>query len=77
MKHYEIDLAKLNGKIDRLYSRLVSEKIRAKYPLDAELAILRQRDEKPEEFTEYNAFAEQCKAEAKTELGIEVTSNED
>ena len=71
IKNLEIDLAKLNGKIDRLYSRIVSEKIRAKYSLDAELAILRQRDEKPEEFAEYNAYAEQCKAEAKAELGIE------
>lgn len=70
MKNIKIELAKLNGKIDRLYNRLVSDKIRAKYSLDAELAILRQRDEKPEEFTEYYAYAEQCKAEAKSELGI-------
>ncbi len=30
---------------------------------DDELAILRQRDIKPEEFAEYNAFVEQIKAE--------------
>lgn len=71
MNRIEIELAKLNGKIDRLYSRLVSEKIRAKYSIDAELAILRQRDEKTEEFAEYNAYAEQCKTEAKAELEIE------
>ncbi len=70
MKNLKIELAKLNGRTDRLYSRIVAEKIWAKYPIDAELAILRQRDEKPEEFAEYNAFAEQCKAEAKSELGI-------
>jgi hypothetical protein len=28
-----------------------------------ELAILRQRDSKPEEFDEYNAFVEKIKAE--------------
>lgn len=71
IKNLEIDLAKLNGRIDSLYNRRVSEKIRAKYSLDAELAILRQRDEKPEEFAEYNAYAEQCKAEAKAELGLD------
>ena len=68
MEKIKIELAKLNGKIDRLYSRMVSEKIREKYSLDAELAILRQRDEKPEEFAEYHAYAEQCKIEAKAEL---------
>lgn len=70
MKPYEIELAKLNGKIDRLYNRRVSDKIRAKYTLDEELSILRQRDEKPEEFAEYYAYAEQCKAEARAELHI-------
>lgn len=70
MEKIKIELAKLNGKIDRLYSRMVSEKIREKYSLDAELAILRQRDEKPEEFAAYFEYAEQCKAEAKAELNI-------
>ena len=52
------------------YPQLVENKIRTKYSVSAELAILRQRDTKPEEFAEYNAFCEQCKAQAKTELGI-------
>lgn len=47
------------------YGELVESLIRRKYSLSAELAILRQRDSKPEEFAEYNAYAEQCKAEAK------------
>lgn len=68
MEKYKIELAKLNGTTDRLYPLLVEYKIRAKYPLSAELAILRQRDEKPEEFAEYHAYAEQCKIEAKAEL---------
>ena len=50
------------------YGELVENLIRRKYSLSAELAILRQRDTKPEEFSEYNAYAEQCKAEAKTIL---------
>ena len=62
------ELAEIKTTID--YPQLVESKIRTKYSVSAELAILRQRDTKPEEFAEYNAFCEQCKAEAKTELGI-------
>lgn len=62
------DLAKIKTTID--YPQLVENKIRTKYSVSAELAILRQRDTKPEEFAEYNSFCELCKAEAKTELGI-------
>ena len=50
------------------YGELVESLIRRKYSLSAELAILRQRDSKPVEFAEYNAYAEQCKAEARAIL---------
>ena len=53
------------------YEQLVELKIRTRYTVSDELALLRQRDSKPLEFAEYNDFCEQCKAEAKTELGIE------
>ena len=62
------ELAKIKVTID--YPQLVENKIRTRYSVSAELAILRQRDTKPEEFAEYNAFCELCKAEAKTELNI-------
>ena len=39
--------------------------IRRKYTLSEELAILRQRDTKAEEFKAYNAYAESCKEEAR------------
>lgn len=71
MEAYKIKLAKLNGTVERLYPDLVEELIRKRYSPGAELAILRQRDEKPEEFATYNAYAEQCKAEAREELGLE------
>lgn len=45
------------------YEQRVVNRIRAVYSLDDELAILRQRDSKPEEFAEYNAFVEKVKAE--------------
>ena len=62
------ELAQIKMSID--YPQLVENKIRTKYSVSAELAILRQRDTKPEEFAEYNAFCELCKVEAKTELNI-------
>jgi hypothetical protein len=71
MTELEIRLAKLNGTLEADYIALVDSKIREKYSISAELAILRQRDTKPEEFAEYNAYAESCKAEAKAELGME------
>jgi hypothetical protein len=49
------------------YKEIVVSKIREKYSMDDELAILRQRDTKPEEFMEYNDFVEQCKINARTE----------
>lgn len=53
------------------YEERVVQKIRQRYTVDDELAIQRQRETKPEEFAEYNAYCEQCKADAKDELGIE------
>lgn len=62
------ELAEIKTTID--YPQLVENKIRTRYSVSAELAILRQRNSKPEEFAEYNAFCEQCKTEAKTELNM-------
>ena len=45
------------------YEQRVVNRIREVYSVDDEIAILRQRDTKPEEFAEYNAFVEQIKAE--------------
>ncbi len=53
---------------DAEYEAEVVRLIRKRYDLNAELAILRQRDSKPEEFAAYNAFAEQCKVQAKAQL---------
>ena len=45
------------------YEQRVVNRIREVYSIDDELAILRQRDTKPEEFAEYNAFVEKVKEE--------------
>ena len=62
------ELVLMNISKDKLYGARVSELIREKYSLDAELAILRQRDEKPDEYQAYFAFCEECKAKAKAEI---------
>lgn len=46
------------------YGETVNGLIRRKYTLSEELAILRQRETKAEEFEAYNAYAESCKEEA-------------
>ena len=43
------------------YEQRVVNRIRERFSVDDELAILRQRDTKPEEFAEYNEFVEQIK----------------
>lgn len=55
---------------DVYYENMIVQKIRERYTINQELAVLRQRDTKPEEFAEYNAFVEQCKADVKRELGV-------
>ena len=55
---------------EQAYKDLVVSLIRKKYSADDELAINRQRDAKPIEFEEYNAFCEQCKQQAKQVLNI-------
>ena len=55
---------------DELYENMIIRKIRERYTVNQELAILRQRDSKPDEFAEYDAYVEQCKAETKEELEI-------
>ena len=49
------------------YENKIVALIRKKYNVNQELAILRQRDTKPQEFAEYNEYVEQCKAQVKNE----------
>ena len=51
---------------DPTYENLIEALIRQKYSVSDELAIMRQRDDKPEEFAAYNTYAEECKALART-----------
>lgn len=47
------------------YNEEVNSMIRQRYSLSEELAILRQRDTKPDEFEAYNEYAEYCKVYVK------------
>ena len=53
---------------EKLYPNMVSKLIRERYSIDDEMAILRQRDEKPDEYQAYFAFCEECKARARKEI---------
>ena len=58
------DFAEMQKDIPSIpYEQRVVNRIRERYSIDDELAILRQRDTKPEEFNEYNDFVEKIKVE--------------
>lgn len=50
------------------YGEAVNAKIRERYSESQEFSILRQRDDKPEEYAEYYAFCESCKAAVKEKV---------
>ena len=47
------------------YEDAVNNEIRKRYSASQEFAILRQKEEKPQEYSEYYAYCEACKALAK------------
>jgi hypothetical protein len=44
------------------YDDAVDAEIRKRYTVSQEFAILRQKDEKPDEYAEYYSYCEECKA---------------
>jgi hypothetical protein len=52
------------------YDEAVNLKIRERYTESQEFAILRQREEKPDEYAEYYAYCEECKAFVKLKKGV-------
>ena len=51
------------------YEDIAVELIRRRYTINDELAIQRQREEKPEEFAQYFAYCEACKQKARGYIG--------
>ena len=52
------------------YGDAVNTLIRERYTESQEFAIMRQRDEKPEEYAEYYTFCEECKDKVKEKKGM-------
>lgn len=52
------------------YGDAVNNEIRKKYSESQEFALLRQKDEKPEEYAEYFTYCETCKALVKEKKGL-------
>ena len=74
----KLALAVRNNTIEKVYDELVVEGIRKNYSLNAELAILRQRDTKPEEFAIYNEYVEAIKSLLKKQIAeIKAKLNKD
>lgn len=73
---YKFNISKFNSRIEAEkekeilinYKTLIDELIREKYSINDEIAILRQRDTKIEEFKEYFEFVENIKQNVKMNL---------
>ena len=52
------------------YDEAVVNEIRKKYDINAELAIHRQKEDKPLEYAEYYVYCEECKALVKSKKGV-------
>ena len=52
------------------YDEAVNNKIREKYSVSQEFAVLRQKEEKPEEYASYYAYCEEAKAFVKSKKGV-------
>ena len=61
----ELDKAELDYWKSINYEEAVDNEIRKKNSASAEFAILRQKEEKPDEYAKYYAYCEECKAYVK------------
>jgi non-homologous end joining protein Ku len=74
MKDFDIELLNANKEAhpdvyEDVYEKAIEERVARKYSPKQEIAILRQKDRKPEEYAAYDAYVEQCKAEVKALFG--------
>ena len=68
MTKTERTLSISNGTLNEEYGAAVNRKIRERYSLSEELALLRQREKDPKAFAVYDTFAEECKVAARQEV---------
>jgi hypothetical protein len=62
------ECAKKNDDLERFRGDKISRRIAKVYPLSAQIALLMDKDEKPEEWEAYQAFREKVKAEVDAEI---------
>lgn len=67
MTNTQLLLMQKNGATEAFYADRVVALLRTRYSLSEELSLLRRRDECPEAFAAYSAFAEECKRLAREE----------
>lgn len=65
MKKRDIILAQKNGVLNRVYADEVSRRVAERYTISDEIALIRQREEKADEYQEYFNFVEGVKTEVK------------
>lgn len=70
MTEAERKLMQKNDEMERIKAYKINRIIRRKYSISAELAVMRQRDTKPEEFEEYFAYVEACKEKVKMDMAV-------
>lgn len=61
-------IAKKNGKLDKFRSDEIARRISAKYSFNDQIAILMDKDKKPDEWNAYQAFRAKVKAEVDKEF---------
>ena len=59
VKEYEVIYVDVNNSLDK--NELIKSLVAQKYSVEDEIAILRQKDSKPDEYQEYNTYVENCK----------------
>jgi hypothetical protein len=64
------DLAEKEYWTNADYEEAVNNEIRKKYSVSQEFAILRQKDEKPQEYQEYYNYCEECKSYVKSKKEV-------
>ena len=65
----EKEIAEMQSQTPQIdYNEAVNRAIRERYSVSQEFAILRQKDEKPEEYAEYYAYCEECKKNVKRSM---------
>ena len=77
IKGFDLELLNANKEkhpeaYNATYEKAIEEEIKKKYSVERELSILRQRDRKPTEYAEYDAYVEECKRKVKVAFGMEV-----